>query len=111
VVIHTRRTSPSHELGRRKAPLVDFFGQLPAATLNLLEAGAGNTARTRASYLPATKQGLWPTRPKPLAATSSSPPAGSCRKDHPYGRYGIDETMSIDQTMHRPCFGGLQGCR
>jgi CDP-paratose 2-epimerase len=94
VVIHTA-AQPSHDWAA-KAPFVDFSINANG-TLNLLEATRQYCAGSCFIFTSTNKvYGDAPNR-LPLVEQSSR---WELLDDHPYGCYGIDETMSIDQTMH-----------
>jgi CDP-paratose 2-epimerase len=94
VVIHTA-AQPSHDWAA-KAPFIDFSINA-GGTLNLLE-------KTRqycpdAPFIFTSTNKVYGDTPNrlPLVEQSSR---WELLDDHPYGRHGIDESMSIDQTMH-----------
>jgi len=94
VVIHTA-AQPSHDWAA-KAPFVDFAINANG-TLNLLEATRQHCADACFIFTSTNKvYGDTPNR-LPLVEQSTR---WELLDDHPYGRYGIDESMSIDQTMH-----------
>jgi CDP-paratose 2-epimerase len=94
VVIHTA-AQPSHDWAA-KAPLVDFSINA-GGTLNLLEATRQHCPDACFIFTSTNKvYGDAPNR-LPLVEQTSR---WELLNDHPYGRHGIDETMSIDQTMH-----------
>lgn len=94
VVIHTA-AQPSHDWAA-KAPLVDFSINADG-TLNLLEATRQHCPDACFIFTSTNKvYGDAPNR-LPLVEQTSR---WELPNDHPYGRHGIDETMSIDQTMH-----------
>jgi CDP-paratose 2-epimerase len=94
VVIHAA-AQPSHDWAA-KAPFVDFSINA-TGTLNLLEATRQNCPDACFIFTSTNKvYGDTPNR-LPLVEQSTR---WELLDDHPYGRYGIDESMSIDQTMH-----------
>src|SRR5215470_17004844 len=94
VVIHTAG-QPSHDWAA-KAPLVDFSINA-GGTLNLLEATRQHCPDACFIFTSTNKvYGDTPNR-LPLVEMASR---WELTDDHPYGRHGIDEAMSIDQTMH-----------
>jgi CDP-paratose 2-epimerase len=94
VVIHTA-AQPSHDLAAR-APFEDFSINA-AGTLNLLEASRQHCPDACFIFTSTNKvYGDTPNRlPLVERATRWELP-----DEHPYGRHGINESMSIDQTMH-----------
>jgi CDP-paratose 2-epimerase len=94
VVIHTA-AQPSHDWAAR-APLVDFSINA-SSTLNLLEATRQYCPNAPFIFTSTNKvYGDTPNR-LPLVEESTR---WELLDDHPYGRHGIGESMSIDQTMH-----------
>ena len=93
-VIHTA-AQPSHDWAA-KAPFVDFSINA-TGTLNLLEA----TRRycPAACFIFTSTNKVYGDTPNRLPLVEQST-RWELLEDHPYGRYGIDEYMSIDQTMH-----------
>jgi len=93
-VVHTA-AQPSHDWAA-KAPFVDFSINA-GGTLNLLEATRQYCQDACFIFISTNKvYGDTPNR-LPLV---EQPTRWELLDDHPYGRYGIDESMSIDQTMH-----------
>jgi CDP-paratose 2-epimerase len=94
LVIHTA-AQPSHDWAA-KAPFVDFSINA-TGTLNLLEATRQYCPEACFIFTSTNKvYGDTPNR-LPLVEQSSR---WELRDDHPYYRHGIDESMSLDQTMH-----------
>jgi CDP-paratose 2-epimerase len=94
LVIHTA-AQPSHDWAA-KAPFIDFSINANG-TLNLLEA---TRQRCReACFIFTNTNKVYGDTPNRLPLVEQ-PTRWELLDDHPYGRYGIDETMSIDQTMH-----------
>jgi len=94
VVIHTA-AQPSHDWAA-KAPFVDFSINANG-TLNLLEATRQYCPDACFVFTSTNKvYGDTPNR-LPLIEQSTR---WELVADHRYGAYGIDESMSIDQTMH-----------
>ena len=94
VVIHAA-AQPSHDWAA-KAPCVDFSINA-GGTLNLLEA-----TRQRcpgACFIFTSTNKVYGDTPNRLPFVEQST-RWELLDDHPYGRHGIDESMSIDQTMH-----------
>jgi CDP-paratose 2-epimerase len=94
VVIHTA-AQPSHDWAA-KAPLVDFSINA-GGTLNLLE--ATRQYCPEACFIFTSTNKVYGDTPNRLPLVEQ-PTRWELRDGHPYGRYGIDEAMSIDQTMH-----------
>jgi CDP-paratose 2-epimerase len=94
VVIHTA-AQPSHDWAA-KAPLVDFSINA-GGTLNLLE--AARQYCPDACFIFTSTNKVYGDIPNRLPLIEQ-PTRWELAVDHPYGRYGIDESMSIDQTMH-----------
>ena len=94
VVIHTA-AQPSHDWAT-KAPLVDFSINA-GGTLNLLE--ATRQYCPEACFIFTSTNKVYGDTPNRLPLVEQ-PTRWELPDDHPYGRYGIDEAMSIDQTMH-----------
>ena len=94
VVIHAA-AQPSHDWAA-KAPFVDFSINA-GGTLNLLE--ATRQCCPDACFIFTSTNKVYGDTPNqlPLVEMASR---WELPDDHPYGRYGIDESMSIDQTMH-----------
>ena len=94
VVIHTA-AQPSHDWAAN-APFVDFSINANG-TLNLLEMTRRHSPDACFIFTSTNKvYGDTPNR-LPLVEQATR---WELLKDHPYGAYGIDESMSIDQTMH-----------
>jgi len=94
VVIHTA-AQPSHDWAA-KAPFVDFSINA-GGTLNLLEATRQHCPDACFVFTSTNKvYGDTPNR-LPLVEQRTR---WELPDDHAFGRYGIDESMSIDQTMH-----------
>jgi CDP-paratose 2-epimerase len=94
VVIHTA-AQPSHDWAA-KAPSVDFSINA-GGTLNLLE--ATRQYCPDACFIFTSTNKVYGDTPNRLPLVEQ-PTRWEMLDDHPYGRYGIDESMSIDQTMH-----------
>jgi len=94
VVIHTA-AQPSHDWAA-KAPFVDFSINANG-TLNLLEATRRYCAD--ACFIFTSTNKVYGDAPNRLPLVEQ-PTRWELLEDHPYGRYGIDESMSIDRTMH-----------
>jgi CDP-paratose 2-epimerase len=94
VVIHTA-AQPSHDWAA-KAPSVDFSINA-GGTLNLLE--ATRQYSPDACFIFTSTNKVYGDTPNRLPLVEQ-PARWELLGDHPYGRYGIDESMSIDQTMH-----------
>ena len=94
VVIHTA-AQPSHDWAA-KAPLVDFSVNA-VGTLNLLE--AARQYSPDACFIFTSTNKVYGDTPNRLPLVEQ-PTRWELLDDHPYGQYGIDETMSIDQTTH-----------
>jgi CDP-paratose 2-epimerase len=94
VVIHTA-AQPSHDWAA-KAPSVDFSINA-GGTLNLLE--ATRQYSPDACFIFTSTNKVYGDTPNRLPLVEQ-PTRWELLDDHPYGRYGIDESMSIDQTMH-----------
>jgi CDP-paratose 2-epimerase len=93
-IIHTA-AQPSHDWAA-KAPFIDFSINA-TGTLNLLEATQQYCPDACFIFTSTNKvYGDTPNR-LPLAELTTR---WELLENHPYGRYGIDESMSIDQTMH-----------
>jgi CDP-paratose 2-epimerase len=94
VVIHTA-AQPSHDWAA-KAPFVDFSVNA-GGTLNLLE-----TTRCYcpdAPFIFTSTNKVYGDTPNHLPLVEQST-RWELLDDHPYGRHGIGESMSIDQSMH-----------
>jgi CDP-paratose 2-epimerase len=94
VVIHTA-AQPSHDWAA-KAPFVDFSINA-GGTLNLLE-----TTRCYcpdAPFIFTSTNKVYGDTPNYLPLVEQ-PTRWELLDDHPYGRHGIGESMSIDQSMH-----------
>jgi CDP-paratose 2-epimerase len=96
VVIHTA-AQPSHDWSA-KAPFVDFSINA-TGTLNLLE--ATRQYCPDASFIFTSTNKVYGDAPNRLPLVDQTN-RWELLDDHPYGRHGIDETMSINQTMHSP---------
>ena len=94
LVIHTA-AQPSHDWAA-KAPFVDFSINANG-TLNLLEATRQRCPE--ACFIFTSTNKVYADTPNGLPLVEQ-PTRWELLDDHPYGRYGIDESMSIDQTMH-----------
>jgi len=94
VVIHAA-AQPSHDWAA-KAPLVDFSINA-SGTLNLLE--AARQYCPDACFIFTSTNKVYGDTPNRLPLVEQ-PTRWELPVDHPYGRHGIDESMSIDQTMH-----------
>jgi len=94
VVIHTA-AQPSHDWAA-KAPFVDFSINANG-TLNLLEATRQHCPD--ACFIFTSTNKVYGDTPNRLPLVEQ-PTRWEVVEDHPYGRYGIDESMSIDRTMH-----------
>ena len=94
VVIHTA-AQPSHDWAAR-APLVDFSINANG-TLNLLE--ATRQYCPEACFIFTSTNKVYGDTPNRLPLVEQSA-RWELLADHPYGRYGIDKSMSIDRTMH-----------
>jgi len=94
VVIHTA-AQPSHDWAA-KAPFVDFSVNA-GGTLNLLE--ATRQYCPEACFIFTSTNKVYGDTPNRLPLVEQ-PTRWELLDDHPYGRHGIDESMSIDQTMH-----------
>jgi CDP-paratose 2-epimerase len=94
VIIHTA-AQPSHDWAA-KAPFIDFSVNANG-TLNLLEATRQYCPDACFIFTSTNKvYGDTPNR-LPLVELTTR---WELLDNHPYGRYGVDESMSIDQTMH-----------
>jgi len=93
-VIHAA-AQPSHDWAAR-APFVDFSINA-AATLNLLE--ATRQFCPDACFIFTSTNKVYGDTPNRLPLVEQET-RWELPEDHPYGRHGIDESMSIDQTMH-----------
>jgi CDP-paratose 2-epimerase len=94
VVIHAA-AQPSHDWAA-KAPYVDFSINA-GGTLNLLE--ATRQYCPDACFIFTSTNKVYGDTPNRLSLVEQ-PTRWELLDSHPYGRYGIDESMSIDQTMH-----------
>jgi CDP-paratose 2-epimerase len=94
VVIHTA-AQPSHDWAA-KAPFVDFSINANG-TLNLLEATRQHSPD--ACFIFTSTNKVYGDTPNLLPLVEQST-RWELLDEHPYGRNGIDESMSIDQTMH-----------
>jgi len=94
VVIHTA-AQPSHDWAA-KAPFVDFSINA-TGTLNLLE--AIRQYSPDACFIFTSTNKVYGDTPNRLPLVEQST-RWELRDDHPYYRHGIDESMSLDQTMH-----------
>ena len=95
LVIHAA-AQPSHDWAARE-PITDFTVNANG-TLNLLEVDAAPLPRGGV-HLHEHQQGLR-RHAEPPAARRDARRAGRSPTAHPFAVHGIDETMSIDQTMH-----------
>ncbi len=94
VIIHAA-AQPSHDWAA-KAPSVDFSVNA-IGTLNLLEATRANCPEAAFIFTSTNKvYGDAPNR-LPLMELATR---WEIEEAHPYSRHGIDESMSIDQTLH-----------
>jgi CDP-paratose 2-epimerase len=93
-VIHTA-AQPSHDWAA-KAPAVDFAINA-VATLNLLE--ATRQYCQDACFIFTSTNKVYGDAPNRLPFVEQ-PTRWELLDDHPYGRHGIDESMSIDRTTH-----------
>jgi CDP-paratose 2-epimerase len=94
VVIHTA-AQPSHDWAA-KAPSVDFSVNA-GGTLNLLE--ATRQYCPNACFIFTSTNKVYGDTPNRLPLVEQST-RWELLGNHPYGRHGIDESMSVDQTMH-----------
>jgi CDP-paratose 2-epimerase len=94
VVIHTA-AQPSHDWAA-KAPFVDFSINANG-TLNLLE--AARQYCPEASFIFTSTNKVYGDTPNRLPLVEL-PTRWELLDNDPYGRFGIDESMSIDRTMH-----------
>jgi len=94
VVIHAA-AQPSHDWAA-KAPFVDFSINA-GGTLNLLEATRQHSRD--ACFIFTSTNKVYGDTPNRLPFVEQ-PTRWELLDDHPFGRHGIDESMSIDQTMH-----------
>jgi len=94
VVIHAA-AQPSHDWAA-KAPFIDFSINA-GGTLNLLE--ATRQYCPDACFIFTSTNKVYGDTPNRLPLVEQ-PTRWELLDDHPYGRHGIDESMSIDQTMH-----------
>ena len=94
VVIHTA-AQPLHDWAVR-APFVDFSINA-MGTLNLLEAARRYCPDTCFIFTSTNK--VYGDTPNQLPLVEHAT-RWELPDDHPYGRHGIDESMSIDKTMH-----------
>lgn len=94
VVIHTA-AQPSHDWAAT-APFVDFSVNA-GGTLNLLE--AARQYSPEACFIFTSTNKVYGDAPNRLPLVEE-PTRWELLENHPYGRHGIDESMSIDQTMH-----------
>jgi CDP-paratose 2-epimerase len=94
VIIHTA-AQPSHDWAA-KAPFVDFSINA-TGTLNLLE--VMRQYCPDACFIFTSTNKVYGDAPNRLPLVEQST-RWELLDDHPYGRHGIDESMSIDQTMH-----------
>jgi CDP-paratose 2-epimerase len=93
VVIHAA-AQPSHDWAA-KAPFVDYFVNA-VGTLNLLEATRLNSPE--APFIFTSTNKVYGDTPNRLPLVEL--PTRWELRDHPYAAHGIDEGMSIDQTLH-----------
>src|SRR3954451_6896209 len=94
VVIHTA-AQPSHDWAA-KAPFVDFSINA-MGTLNLLE--ATRQYCPEACFIFTSTNKVYGDTPNQLPLVEQAT-RWELPETHVFGRYGIDESMSIDQTMH-----------
>jgi CDP-paratose 2-epimerase len=93
-IIHTA-AQPSHDWAA-KAPFVDFSINA-VGTLNLLE--ATRQYCPDACFIFTSTNKVYGDTPNRLPLIEQST-RWELRDDHPYRQHGIDESMSLDQTMH-----------
>ncbi|HEY1685499.1 MAG TPA: NAD-dependent epimerase/dehydratase family protein [Tepidisphaeraceae bacterium] len=94
IVVHTA-AQPSHDWAARE-PYTDF-GVNAVGTLNVLE-----TTRKfcpEATFIFTSTNKVYGDTPNQLPLIEQAT-RWECSMEHPYGKHGIDETMSIDQTTH-----------
>lgn len=96
VVIHAA-AQPSHDWSA-KAPAVDFSINA-LGTLNLLEATRYNCPD--APFIFTSTNKVYGDTPNHLPLVEL-PMRWDLPDEHAYGRYGIDESMTIDQSLHSP---------
>lgn len=94
VIIHTA-AQPSHDWAA-KEPHTDFSINA-TGTLNLLE--ATRTYCPNASFIFTSTNKVYGDKPNELPLDELEY-RWEVRQDHPFYEYGIDETMSIDQSKH-----------
>jgi len=94
VIIHAA-AQPSHDWAAR-APLVDFSVNA-LGTLHLLEAVREHCPD--AAFIFTSTNKVYGDTPNRLPLVEL-PTRWELPEDHPFGRHGIDESMSIDQTLH-----------
>jgi CDP-paratose 2-epimerase len=94
VVIHTAG-QPSHDWAA-KSPPVDFSVNA-AGTFNLLEASRNHCPE--ACFIFTSTNKVYGDAPNRLPLVEQAT-RWELPNDHPYGRHGIDESMSIDRSMH-----------
>jgi CDP-paratose 2-epimerase len=94
VVIHTA-AQPSHDWAA-KAPFVDFSINA-GGTLNLLE--AARRYCPDACFIFTSTNKVYGDTPNRLPLVEQAA-RWELPDDHPYARHGIDESMSIDQSLH-----------
>jgi CDP-paratose 2-epimerase len=94
VVIHTA-AQPSHDWAA-KAPFVDFSINA-VGTLNLLE--ATRQFAPEACFIFTSTNKVYGDTPNRLPLVEQAT-RWELLDEHPYGRHGIDESMSLDQSMH-----------
>jgi CDP-paratose 2-epimerase len=93
VIIHTA-AQPSHDWAARE-PLTDFSVNANG-TLNLLEA---TRKYTEAVFIFTSTNKVYGDSPNSLPFTETDT-RWELAPDHLFGKYGIDESMSIDQSKH-----------
>jgi CDP-paratose 2-epimerase len=94
VVIHAA-AQPSHDWAAR-APLVDFCVNA-LGTLHLLEATRAHCPE--APFIFTSTNKVYGDAPNRLPLVEL-PTRWELPQEHPFGRHGIDESMSIDRTLH-----------
>ncbi len=93
-VVHAA-AQPSHDWAAR-APVVDF-GVNALGTLNLLEATRAHCPQAVFMFLSTNK--VYGDAPNALPLIEIGE-RFECAPEHPFAAFGIDESMSIDQTRH-----------
>jgi CDP-paratose 2-epimerase len=95
VVIHAA-AQPSHDWAAR-APMVDFSINA-LGTLHLLEATRAHCPD--AAFIFTSTNKVYGDTPNRLPLVELATRWELPEEEHPFARYGIDESMSIDRTMH-----------